>query len=102
MRETGDLLYQAGLNKKTAEINTAIRNVELLAGLEPATWCTQQVKQKDSWNKYSRPKRGATGRTWTGDLLITNQLLYQLSHSSMEKNFIYILIVIVFSDQLVE
>ena len=26
--------------------------------------------------------RGATGRTWTGDLLITNQLLYRLSHSS--------------------
>ena len=25
---------------------------------------------------------GATGRTRTGDLLITNQLLYQLSHSS--------------------
>ena len=25
---------------------------------------------------------GATGRTWTGDLLITNQLLYRLSHSS--------------------
>ncbi len=27
---------------------------------------------------------GATGRTRTGDLLITNQLLYQLSHSSKE------------------
>ena len=26
---------------------------------------------------------GATGRTRTGDLLITNQLLYQLSHSSI-------------------
>ena len=26
--------------------------------------------------------RGATGRIWTGDLLITNQLLYRLSHSS--------------------
>ena len=26
---------------------------------------------------------GATGRTRTGDLLITNQLLYQLSHSSV-------------------
>ena len=25
---------------------------------------------------------GATGRTWTGGLLITNQLLYRLSHSS--------------------
>ena len=29
---------------------------------------------------------GATGRTWTGDLLITNQLLYQLSHSSIPIN----------------
>lgn len=26
---------------------------------------------------------GATGRTRTADLLITNQLLYQLSHSSI-------------------
>ena len=26
---------------------------------------------------------GATGRIRTGDLLITNQLLYQLSHSSI-------------------
>lgn len=26
---------------------------------------------------------GATGRTRTGDLLITNQLLYRLSHSSV-------------------
>jgi hypothetical protein len=29
---------------------------------------------------------GATGRTRTGDLLITNQLLYQLSHSSIKTN----------------
>lgn len=27
--------------------------------------------------------RGAGGRTWTPDLLITNQLLYQLSYTSM-------------------
>ena len=29
---------------------------------------------------------GATDRTWTGDLLITNQLLYRLSHSSLLKS----------------
>ena len=28
------------------------------------------------------PGLGADGRTRTGDLLITNQLLYQLSHTS--------------------
>ncbi len=33
---------------------------------------------------------GATGRTRTGDLLITNQLLYQLSHSSISQR-VYIL-----------
>ena len=31
---------------------------------------------------FSSYKDGATGRIRTGDLLITNQLLYQLSHSS--------------------
>nr|DAU86307.1 MAG TPA: hypothetical protein [Bacteriophage sp.] len=29
---------------------------------------------------------GAGGRTRTGDLLITNQLLYQLSHTSTQDN----------------
>ena len=33
----------------------------------------------------TRTAFGATGRTRTGDLLITNQLLYQLSHSSMAR-----------------
>ena len=31
---------------------------------------------------------GATGRIWTGDLLITNQLLYRLSHSSTQRRAI--------------
>ena len=30
-------------------------------------------------------RSGATSRTWTGGLLIMNQLLYQLSHSSIRK-----------------
>ena len=77
---------------------------KLVAGLEPATFCLPQ-KSPDfrgprrenqqvfrlSANLYYKEKRarltgsflfGATGRTRTGDLLITNQLLYQLSHSS--------------------
>ena len=33
------------------------------------------------------PRFGATGRIRTADLLITNQLLYQLSHSSMICSF---------------
>ena len=45
---------------------------------------------KVQYNKQKKEKApakasafsGATGRTRTGDLLITNQLLYQLSHSS--------------------
>ncbi len=32
---------------------------------------------------------GATGRTRTGDLLITNQLLYRLSHSSDSQSLFY-------------
>ena len=32
-------------------------------------------------------RRGATGRIRTGDLLITNQLLYRLSHSSVYETF---------------
>ena len=42
-------------------------------------------KRKKPPNRFATIWRllfGATGRTWTGDLLITNQLLYQLSHSS--------------------
>ena len=34
------------------------------------------------WNCYLLNKSGAGGRTWTPDLLITNQLLYQLSYTS--------------------
>ena len=32
---------------------------------------------------YKGLRLGATGRTRTDDLLITNELLYQLSHSSV-------------------
>ena len=45
---------------------------------------------KDNWGNSAKEKSrlwnllfGATGRTRTADLLITNQLLYQLSHSSI-------------------
>ena len=41
----------------------------------------QQKKLHFDFSKCSFPF-GATGRIRTGDLLITNQLLYQLSHSS--------------------
>ena len=39
------------------------------------------LKQKNPEDCYPR-NFGADGRTRTGDLLITNQLLYQLSHTS--------------------
>ena len=77
---------------------------KLLAGLEPATFCLPQKSSDFRGPRrrnhhslrliptcFSKIKRarfvspfyfGATGRTRTGDLLITNQLLYQLSHSS--------------------
>ena len=86
--------------------------MELLAGLEPATFCLPQkislcfnfsgtphkiISRSDSpysadKTKIRPPKNrrsyfGATGRTRTGDLLITNQLLYQLSHSSIYMHF---------------
>ena len=37
-------------------------------------------------NKAKKRVVGATGRIRTGDLLITNQLLYQLSHISITDN----------------
>ena len=40
------------------------------------------AKENLPCRKGKRGIYGATGRTWTGDLLITNQLLYRLSHSS--------------------
>ena len=40
--------------------------------------------QKSLRRIKQRRLSGATGRTRTGDLLITNQLLYLLSHSSKE------------------
>ena len=77
---------------------------KLVAGLEPATYCLPQKSSEFRGPRrrnhhslrliptcFSKIKRarfvdpfyfGATGRTRTGDLLITNQLLYQLSHSS--------------------
>ena len=42
---------------------------------------TSKIKKEKAPAKASAFS-GATGRTRTGDLLITNQLLYQLSHSS--------------------
>ena len=49
--------------------------------------CSANIKKPP--NRFAtiwRLLSGATGRTWTGDLLITNQLLYQLSHSSIQAN----------------
>ena len=43
---------------------------------------TSKIKKEKAPAKASAFS-GATGRTRTGDLLITNQLLYQLSHSSI-------------------
>ena len=49
---------------------------------------------------------GATGRTRTGDLLITNQLLYQLSHSSITAGVIggyyFILFVFFCQDEIIK
>jgi hypothetical protein len=42
--------------------------------------CTLKIKNREA-RSYA-VFFGATGRTRTADLLITNQLLYQLSHSS--------------------
>ena len=39
-------------------------------------------KKAESYQSKTLLFYGATGRIRTGDLLITNQLLYQLSHSS--------------------
>ena len=48
-----------------------------------------KTKKKGSEPKDSKPQNGATGRTRTGDLLITNQLLYRLSHSSDSQALLY-------------
>ena len=58
------------------------------------TW-TMSVRVLIWWNQLCKTKRtpvrypflGATGRTRTDDLRITNALLYQLSHSSILLNF---------------
>ena len=50
-----------------------------------------KTKKKGSEPKDSKPQNGATGRTRTGDLLITNQLLYRLSHSS-NRNSLFIIL----------
>ena len=51
---------------------------------------TSKIKKEKAPAKASAFS-GATGRTRTGDLLITNQLLYQLSHSSRKINSSYII-----------
>ena len=40
---------------------------------------------KKSPRHMGSQRHGATGRIRTGDLLITNQLLYRLSHSSVKR-----------------
>ena len=42
-------------------------------------------KQGPPTEKEAGPRIGAVGRNRTGDLLITNQLLYQLSYNSILK-----------------
>ena len=75
--------------------------LKLVTGLEPVTCCN--IARRANYESYdevvhwsviqvtgNKNKRtifiillsGAGDRTWTGDLLITNQLLYQLSHTS--------------------
>ncbi len=43
------------------------------------------LRQANKKNRGWRSLRGADGRTRTGDLLITNQLLYQLSYVGMAR-----------------
>ena len=43
--------------------------------------------KKKGLTSFLSTLHGATGRTRTADLLITNQLLYQLSHSSAKSIF---------------
>ena len=43
----------------------------------------QKATKKPQSLMYQALRSGATGRTRTDDLLITNELLYQLSHSSI-------------------
>ena len=50
-------------------------------------WRTRFFYKEKRARKYA-PFFGATGRTWTGGLLITNQLLYRLSHSSIASYYI--------------
>ncbi len=40
-------------------------------------------KEKSAFMNFMKRFFGATGRIRTGDLLITNQLLYRLSHGSI-------------------
>ncbi len=72
---TGDLLLcRASLASERHGAQRSITNT-FVSSVEP----TSVVKKA---RLYCEPL-GATGRIRTGDLLITNQLLYQLSHSSM-------------------
>ena len=56
-------------------VETGLARLHLFGQKSVKTLKTAKIK------RFS-PFSGATGRTRTGDLLITNQLLYQLSHSS--------------------
>ena len=47
--------------------------------------CCHTRQKKEKKQMIRGFPRGATGRTRTPDLLITNQLLYQLSYDSMER-----------------
>ena len=47
---------------------------------------------KACWWKQACFFQRAGGRTWTPDLLITNQLLYQLSYTSVSWRLLYIII----------
>ena len=57
---------------------------------EPMTF----QKEKSSRTIQSPRRRGATGRTRTDGLRITNALLYQLSHSSIFNFFFYSVLVL--------
>ena len=57
-------------------------------GFEPPKSLTADLQSAPFGHSGTYPHYGAGGRTRTPDLLITNQLLYQLSYTSLSKLFV--------------
>ena len=60
-------------------------------GFEPPKSLTTDLQSAPFGHSGTLPYYGAGGRTRTPDLLITNQLLYQLSYTSILTNTFFVL-----------